>query len=166
VVAVGLTLDPALSADRRVWLVSAAGAAAVALLACALALRRPPLIAWSLAVLGGEYALWLTERGAAVDTRSPLYAAGLLLVAELAHDGIERSRVRAESELYVRRGLYVAGLVVGALAAGTVVMATAAVPVSGGVALTAVGVLAVMLALLVIVRLAAGPAKAGQERER
>src|SRR5439155_1333429 len=77
-----LALHPALAADRWVWAVSAVGAAAVTLLACALALRWPTLLAWSLALLGAEYAVWLTERGGAVDTRSPLYAAGLLLVAE------------------------------------------------------------------------------------
>jgi hypothetical protein len=135
--------------------VAAAGIAAVGLLACALALRWAALIAWSLAVLGGEYALWLAEHGGAVDTRSPLYGAVLLLVAELAYDGVDRSSVRAEPELHVRRGLQLGGVVVGALAAGTVVLATATIPVAGGVALTAVGVAAATLALLVIVRLAA-----------
>jgi hypothetical protein len=154
VVAAGLALVPALSADRRVWIVGVLGAAGAALLACALPLRSPALVTWSLALLGGEYALWLTERGGSVDTRSPLYGAGLLLVAELAHEGAVRSSVGAERELSFRRGLQLAGLVVGALAAGTVVMATAALPVTGGAALTAVGVIAAVLALLVIARLA------------
>lgn len=130
------------------------GAAAVGSLAWALALRWPALIAWSLALLGGEYALWLTERGGAVETRSPLYAAGLLLVAELAYDAVDESSVRAEPELHARRGVQLAGIAVGALAAGTVVLAAAAIPVGGGVALTAVGVVAASLALLVIVRFA------------
>jgi hypothetical protein len=124
----------------------------VTLLACALALRWPTLLAWSLALLGAEYAVWLTERGGAVDTRSPLYAAGLLLVAELGYEGVDWSFVRVETELHARRGLQLAGLALGALAAGTVVLAAAAVPVGGGVALTAVGVVAAALALLLIVR--------------
>ena len=152
--AAGLALHPALSADRRVWIVGAAGAAAVVLLACALALRWPSLLAWSLALLGGEYAVWLAGRGGAVDARSPLYAAGLLLVAELAYEGLDRSGVRAEPELLARRGLQLAGVALGAVAAGTVVLAAAAIPLGGGVALTAVGVVAATLALLLIARLA------------
>jgi hypothetical protein len=153
VVAAGLALQPALAADRRVWIVAVAGVAGVAMLICALALRRPTLLAWSLAVLGGEYAVWLTERGGSVDTRSPLYAAGFVLVAELAYDSLGAGSVRAQPELHARRALHLVALATGAIVAGTVVLAAAAVPAGGGVALTAVGVAAATLTLLLVVRL-------------
>jgi hypothetical protein len=127
---------------------------AVALLAGALVLRRPNLIAWSLAALGGEYAVWLTERGVSVDTRAPLYGAVLLLVAELAYESIDSSTVPVEPELYARRALQLAGLALAAVVVGALVLAASAVPLGGGVALTAVGVAAATLAVVTIVRMA------------
>jgi hypothetical protein len=136
------------------WIVVAVAAVAVALLAGALVLRRPNLIAWSLAALGGEYAVWLTERGVSVDTRAPLYGAVLLLVAELAYECIDSSTVPVEPELYARRALQLAGLALAAVVVGALVLAASAVPLGGGVALTAVGVAAATLAVVTIVRMA------------
>jgi hypothetical protein len=130
------------------------GGAAVAVLAFSLIVRWPTPLAWSLALLGAEYGAWLTERGADVDTRAPLYAAGLLLVAELAFDGIERRVVPAEPELVARRGLQLAGLGIGSIALGTVVLAAATIPLQGNVALTGVGVVAAIAAVTLVARLA------------
>jgi hypothetical protein len=152
--AAGLALHPALSADRRVWLVAALGGLAVASLACALVMRWTTPLAWAIGLLGAEYAVWLAERGAEVDTRAPLYAAGLLLTAELAFDGLERSVVRSETEVVARRGIQLAVLAVGAVAVGTIVLAAATIPVGGSVALTLLGVAAATVALALIARLA------------
>jgi hypothetical protein len=133
--------------------VAAIGGSAVALLAFSLVVRWTTPLVWSLALLGAEYGAWLTERGADVDTRAPLYAAGLLLVAELAFDGIERRIVPAEPELVARRGLQLAGLGLGSVALGAVVLGAATIPLRGNVALTAVGVVAATAALAIVARL-------------
>jgi hypothetical protein len=137
-----------------VWLVAALGGLAVVLLALGLAFRWATLVAWSLAMLGAEYGAWLTQRGADVDTRAPLYAAGLLLTAELAFDGLERAVVRSEPEVTAWHGLRLVVLAIGAVAVGTVVLAAATIPVGGGVALTALGVAAATLTFALIARLA------------
>ena len=129
------------------------------LLALGLATRWGLAVAWGLLLLGAEYALWLTERSGGVDTRAPLDAAGLLLVAELAFDGLERTVVRPEPEVAARRGLQLALLAVGAVGAGAVVLAVATLPVGGSVALTAVGVGAAVAALVLVGRLAAPPTR-------
>jgi hypothetical protein len=134
--------------------VALAAGAAFLLLGVGLVLRRPALVGWSLAILGAEYAVWLEQRGGSVDARSPLYAAGLALVAELAFEGLEQSPVPPELDLLARRGLQLVLTAVGAVAAGTVVLAAASIPVTGGTALTAVGVAALLLALALIARLA------------
>jgi len=126
------------------------------LLALGLALRAPTAVAWSLLLLGAEYGAWLAGRGAEVDTRAPLYAAGLLLTAELAFDGLERSAVRPESEVVARRSLQLAGLALAAITVAAAVLAAATIPVRGSVALTALGVLAATLVLVLVARLAAG----------
>ena len=152
--AAGLALHPALSADRRVWLVAALAALAVVSIASALVMRWTTPLAWGLALLGAEYGAWLAMRGADIDTRAPLYAAGLLLTAELAFDGLERSVARSEAEVVARRGLQLAGLAIGAVAIGAVILGAATIPVSGSVVLTVLGVGAATLALALIVRLA------------
>jgi hypothetical protein len=134
--------------------VAAVGGLAVLLLAFGLVLRWVTPIAWALLLLGAEYGAWLVQRGVEVDTRAPLYAAGLLLTAELAFDGLERTVVRPEAEVAARRGLQLAGLALGAVVTGAVVLAAATLPVGGNVALTAIGVAAAVLALSLIVRLA------------
>jgi hypothetical protein len=146
-------LHPALSADRQPWLVAAIGGVAIVSLAVGLVLRWVTPIAWSLLLLGAEYGTWLVQRGVEVDTRAPLYAAGLLLTAELAFDGLERSVVRSDAEVAARRGLQLAGLAIGAILTGAVVLEAATLPVGGNVALTALGVAAAVLTLFLIVRL-------------
>jgi hypothetical protein len=133
--------------------VAAIGGLAVVVLAFGLGLRWVTLIAWSLLLLGAEYGVWLAQRGVEIDTRAPVYAAGLLLTAELAFDGLERTVVRSEAEVVARRGLQLAGLALGAIVTGAVVLAAATVPVGGNVALTALGVAAAVAALWLIVRL-------------
>jgi hypothetical protein len=134
--------------------VTVLGAASVALLAAAMAARRARPVAWALALLGAEYAAWLSLDGGPVDTRSPLYAAGLLLVAELAYDGLERGLVRAPLDLVARRGAVLVSLVVASIALGALVLAVSAIPLGQSVVLTAVGVAAAAVALALVSRLA------------
>jgi hypothetical protein len=153
-VAVGLAIWTTLSADREAWLPATLGSAGVALLAVAVVSRRPAPVAWSLALLGAAYAAHLALDGGSVDTRAPLEAAGLLLVAELAFDSLEQGVARASPELAALRVAVLAGLMVGSIVLGAGILAVAAIPLQGGVVLTAVGVAAAGVALALLALLA------------
>ncbi len=106
---------------------------------------------WALAAIGGEYAAWFALRGGGVDTRAPVYAAGLLVVAELAYwAGDRRSPARPDTELEVRRLVGVLIAAFGSIALGAVVLGISSVSVGSGVTLEALGV-ACAVALLIIV---------------
>jgi hypothetical protein len=144
------------SAGRIPWLVPVLGGAALVVLTTGLALRYSPAIAWGIAVLGAEYAVWLTLDVDSLNTRAPLVGAGLLLASELAYASLEPEIGRPEPEIFLRRLAVLAGLVLGATAVGVLAIAVAAAPLSGGVGLTAGGVVAAVVALALIARLAAG----------
>lgn len=131
-----------------------AGIAAVAILAAALALRLPGLIAPALVVLGGEYAVLFIVREATVDVRAPLYGAGFLVVAELAFAAVELRAGTPDPGLIARRTAALVGLALGGIVLGAVVLAAATVPLEGGIALEAVGVAAAVGLLVVLGRLA------------
>jgi hypothetical protein len=145
----------ALTADRLQWLLAGIGAVGVLVLLAALLLRLPGLVAPALVVLGGEYAGLFLVRNETVDARAPLYGVGLLLVAELAFAALELRAGTPEPGLPARRAALVAMLALGGVLAGAVVLAAATVPLEGGVALEAVGVVAAVAALLLLGRLAA-----------
>jgi hypothetical protein len=112
-------------------------------------------VPWAVVALGSEYASWLALRDGGVDTRSPLYAAGLLLVAELSYWAIDRrSTARAEVQLEMWRAVTLLGWLMASIALGTVLLAASSLSVSGGVGLEALGVVAavglfVLVAVLV-----------------
>jgi hypothetical protein len=119
-------------------------------------------IPWGLVALGGEYAAWFALRGEAVDTRAPLYGAGLLLVGELSYWALDRrSAAPADLELDVRRLVALIVVLGGAVAAGTLLLAVSALSIGGGVVVEAVG-LAGAVALLALV---ATLVRAGREVE-
>jgi hypothetical protein len=60
-----------------------------AVLAVALVGRWPDVIPWAIALLGGQYAASLLLRDGGIDSLAPLYAAALLVTAELAYWGLE-----------------------------------------------------------------------------
>jgi hypothetical protein len=128
-----------------------AGAGAVLALALGLVVRWSAALAVGVAVLGAEQAARLTLTSSQVDPWTPLYAAGFLLVAELAWWSIE-PRVPAWTEpgLTLWRlgtlGLVCAG---GGLLAALVVLASAA-PLEGGTGLEVVGVAAAAGALALV----------------
>ncbi|HEU5065629.1 MAG TPA: hypothetical protein VFT86_07035 [Gaiellaceae bacterium] len=131
------------------------GGAALALLAFGLLVRWPGALGLGLAALGSEYAVLFAAEGSTLDRLTPVYAAGLLLVAELAFWSIER-RVPAWSEptaLEWRLARLGAACVGAAGVASLATVSAAAATGGGGVVLEGFGVGAaigsvVILALL------------------
>jgi hypothetical protein len=146
---------PAAAAARVPLLHAGLGIAAFTALAAGLALRRSTFFVWALVVLGADYALWLELGTHALDQRAPIVGGGLLLTAELAYDSLESEVGRPESTAVLARVIALAGVTLGAIGAGALVLVAASIPLSGGVGLTALGVAAAVLVLAVIARLAA-----------
>jgi len=141
-------------------LLLALGAAGVLWLFAGLAFRWSAALALGIALLGAEQAVRLATGRSSVDPWTPLYAAGLLLVAEFAWWSIEpRVAAWSEAEAVVRRLLTVTGAcVVAALLAAVVVLAAGA-PLRGGVGLELVGVAAAAAAVGVIAAVARRPVR-------
>jgi hypothetical protein len=85
----------------------------------------------------------------------PIVGAGLLLTAELAFDALEPEVGRPEANVVLARAIALVLLVLVAVAAGAVILVLAAIPVGGGVVITALGAVAAVLALGLITRLTA-----------
>jgi hypothetical protein len=154
-VACVLAAYPPTSAARLAWLHAGISIVAIVVLSVGLALRRPALFFWSLALLGGNYALWLALGTHAIDQRAPIVGAGLLLTAELAFDSLEPEVGRPEATAVLARTIAVALTVLGGAGVGAVILAVSSIPLSGGVAVTALGAAAAVLALGLLMRLAA-----------
>ena len=152
--AAGLAVYAAATAEQARPVLGLVGGVAVALLAAALGLRFVPLVAPALVLLGAEYAVYFAVRGDTVDVRAPLYAAAFLAVAELAFASLELRAGHPEAGLTARRIALLALVALGAVVAGTIVLAAASAPLDGGVALEAVGVVAAVVLLVVLGRLA------------
>jgi hypothetical protein len=129
--------------------------AAIVVLAVGFALRKGDVFLWALVLLGGDYALWLGLGTHALDQRIPVVGAGLLLVAELAYDSLEPEVGRPEAGAVLGRAIALTLILLAAVGAGAAVLAVSAIPLSGGVAVTGLGVLAAVVALALIMRLAA-----------
>lgn len=129
------------------------GGAAVFLLVVGLVLGRSAAVPWAIVGLGAAYAA--TLEGDDLDGRVPLYAAGLLLTAELAYWALQmRDGARDEPGMALRRfiGLLIAAAA--AVVAGSLLVAVAHVPLRGGLAVEAIG-LAAAIGALAILHLAA-----------
>ena len=127
------------------------GVAGLLALGAGLAVRWSAAVACGVALLGAEQAVRLATGPKLVDTWTPLYAGGLLLVAELAWWSLEpRVAAAAEPGAALRRlaGIALACAVGGGLAA--VVVLAAGVPLHGGFALELVGVVAAIAALALV----------------
>lgn len=96
----------------------------------------------------------LALRGDAVDTRAPVYGACFLAVAELAYAALELRAGAPDPGLTARRIVTLAGLALGSVLVGTVVLAAASAPLDGGVGLEAVGVAAAVGLLVGLGRMA------------
>jgi hypothetical protein len=127
----------------------AVGGAAVFLLVVGLALGRSAAVPWAIVGLGVAYAA--TLEGDDLDGRVPLYAAGLLVTAELAYWALHlRDSARDEPGMALRRliGLLIAAAA--AVIAGSLLVAVAQFPLRGGLAVEAVGLAAAVGALTIL----------------
>lgn len=115
------------------------GALALVLLAAGLTIGSPASLGWGLAALLAEYSVLFRAEGRSLDELTPVYAGGLLLVAELAFWAIEpRVSTWADPGLLERRlGFIVSACAGAALVAAFVLVIAAAA--SGGVVLDAAG---------------------------
>lgn len=150
----GLAAYAAVVAPRLAVVLGIMGAIGVGMLAVAVVLRLPPLIAPALALLGSEYAVLFVVRGDTIDVRAPLYGAAFLVTAELAFGAVELRAGRPEPVLATRRAATLVLLALGSVVIGLVVLAAAATPLEGGVGLEAVGVVAVVALLVGLGRVA------------
>jgi hypothetical protein len=149
----GVAAGPVLEAEER-WrlLLGGLGAAGVLAFAAILLLRWNTAIPWPLTLLGAEYAVSLLLADEGFDGLAPLYGAGLLAAAEFAYEAVDRGWFPPGEQ--ARRLALSALLAVGASAVGALVLAVAAVPLTGGVLLEGIGVAAAVGALLVVAALA------------
>jgi len=142
-----------LTADSYRLVLGALALGALLLLAVGLAMPATSFLPWPLVVLAGMYA-W-TLGGGDVDQWAPLYAGGLLLVAELAYWSTElRGRAQDAERLTERRIVLIVTLALLGVGASGLVLAATSVPIGSGVAVDLIGVGAAVAALAVVARLA------------
>jgi hypothetical protein len=149
-----LAAYPALESEDLGAPLGVLGAAAGLLLAFGLVTRLAPLIPPALVLLGGGYALYLAIETETVDPWAPVYAAGLLVLAELAYASVEHQAAPDEAAMLARRVATMVALAVGAVVLGTILLATASVGSGGGLAVHALGAVAAAAALALLALLA------------
>jgi hypothetical protein len=128
---------------------------AVLVLAAGLVLGWARLVPLSLGLIGGAYALYLAVDDPPLDAAAPVFAAGLLVAAELAYWSLdERGCVHAEPGETLRRAAIVAveGALALVLCGGLLALADAAR--TRGLTIDLFGAAAAAAALLVLARLA------------
>jgi hypothetical protein len=140
-----------LRSDAHQPLLLFVGGLALPVLLGGLLLRWSAALTVAVALLGAQQAVRLALGPDALDSWTPLVAGALLLVAELAWWSIE-PRVRAWSQplLASRRLLTVVVACGGASAVSAVVLVASGAPLSGGVGLELVGILAATAAVAVV----------------
>ena len=144
-----------LRSDRLGPLVGAIGLVAVAFLVVALVGRYAGFLPWALALAGAEYGAFLLLREGSIDGYAPIYAAGLLLVAELAYWSIERPVPGFPGEgLTFRRGSLLLASCVAAGGVSGLILAMGELSIHGGLWLEALGVAAAVGAVALLARLA------------
>jgi hypothetical protein len=153
VLAAGLAAYPAASTEGLSRLVAVGAIAGMGLLLPALA-GAVSTLPWALAALGGEYAAWWAVRGGDIDTRAPVYAAGLLVVAELVYWARDRQSTAVPAPgLEVRRFFGVLLSAVAALAIGALVLGISSISVGGGVGVEALGVAGAVALIILLAAL-------------
>ena len=129
----------------------AAGALAMLLLAAGLLLRIPAVVPAAIVLIGLGYSATLAVQDGALDARAPVIAAALFAAAELGYWSLEvRDAVADEPGAYLRRLGLLAGLALGTLALGQLLLALVDVSERGGIAIEAVGVVAAVAALAIV----------------
>jgi hypothetical protein len=133
----------------RATLVAAFVAAAA--LAGGLALRRPIVIPGAILVLAAPYVAALGFELDGIDTRAPLLAALLFVVAELAYWSLElRGTLADEPGTYLRRVALLATLALVTIAAGTLVLVVAERVAARGIAIDLLGAVAAVGAVALL----------------
>ncbi|MGI8478270.1 MAG: hypothetical protein ACR2M2_00160 [Gaiellaceae bacterium] len=118
----------------------------------ALVLRWPSLLPASLLLLGGLYGAELALDDPALDGAAPLFAAGLLVTAELGYWSLEEcDAVKAEPGESLRRAAFIALLALGALLVGSLLLVLTDGVRAGGLAVDLVGAVAAGAVLVVVV---------------
>lgn len=137
------------------------GAIAVALAAAA-AWRFVALAGVAAAILATEYGLSLYHQRGPVDARAPLFAAGLLLLLELAYwaAGESHRLMRDSPRVLGFRLVVLALLALAAVILGSLVLLAAELPLAGPVARLTLGVIAASTVLALIATLS----RRGRER--
>jgi hypothetical protein len=121
----------------------------------ALAWQRPVLLPLAILILAAEY---LTTQGVqwpAINPTAPVYAGGLLLLAEVGSWSLEPLWPRrADPDLNRRRALHIAGIVLVAIVIDAVLLLVATLPVPSNLALTVAGGVAAAGGLALVALLA------------
>jgi hypothetical protein len=151
-----LAAYPLLDAGPSRGLLAIPGAFAIALLAVCLVAGWLSGVAATLVLLAAQYASTLAVLGeATVDAAAPLYAAGLLVLAEVSYWSLDlRAPGREESRVVVRRLTVLAALAILALVLGAFVVVLTSAPLGGGFVWDSVGVAAAVGIFVIIARLA------------
>ena len=121
------------------------------LLASGLLLRIPAVVPAAIVLIGLGYSATLAVQDGALDARAPVIAAALFASAELGYWSLEvRDAVADEPGAYLRWLGLLAGLALGTLALGQLLLALVDVSERGGIAIEAVGVVAAVAALAIV----------------
>jgi hypothetical protein len=115
------------------------GVFGAAVLAVALLGRWPGLLPWATSFLGAQYAVSLLIRGGAIDELAPLYAASLLVIAELTYWAIEERPGRGGRPAVLGRLARLGLLGLGAAAAGAAVLVASEGGAGSGLELKIIG---------------------------
>jgi len=147
----------AANAGEVVQLVAALAGVATAILAAGLWRNRPFIVPWALLGLGAAAAVSFAQEGD--PARSPLYAAALIAIGELAYWSFEaRGSHPASSGIAARRIALVSGLVAGSIAVGAVLVSVARIDPGEGLLLEAAGVAAAVALAATVLALSRRPA--------
>jgi hypothetical protein len=138
-------------------LVAFPAAAAVLLLAIAAVMRWGDLVPWALALCLATYAGGLLARGDGLDPLAPAFAAGMLVVAELAYWSLEGRTTPDTAGTALRRAGFVLGAALGTAALGSVLLAAGQIGPAGGPLVLALGVGAAVGAFVLLARFAHTP---------
>jgi hypothetical protein len=158
--ALALAGYPLSSADQAGLLPIVLAVLALLPLGAALAMQRPVLLPLAIVLLAAEYLTTQAVQWPAIDPAAPIYAGGLLLLAEVGFWSLEPHWPRrADPDLNRRRALHVAVVGLAAIALDAVLLLVATLPVPSNLTLIAAGGLATVGGLA-LVALVARPAPA------
>ncbi len=124
---------------------------AAGVLAGGLVLRRPIVIPGAILLLAAPYVAALGFEIDGIDTRAPLLAALLFVVAELAYWSLElRGTLADEPGTYLRRLALLATLAVATIVGGTVVLVVVERVAARGIAIDLLGAVAAVGAVALL----------------